>query len=55
MSEPNYAEEMKLPDGKMCNDCRHFKRCRSFFDCDGSKSCDFWPNVFTPNKDQPND
>lgn len=47
MSEPNYAEEMKLPEGKTCADCTNVARCIAFgcttFD---ATSCDWWPNRF---------
>ena len=45
--EPNYDLEMKLPEGKTCDDCVHAKRCFGFgFSKTGNKSCDFWPNKF---------
>jgi len=45
--EPNYGAEMKLPDGKTCDDCQHSKRCFGFgFSKPGRTSCDFYPNVF---------
>lgn len=47
--EPDYDAEMKLPDGKSCDDCIHSKRCFSLgFSVTQRKSCDFWPSRFRP-------
>lgn len=46
-AEPDYAAEMKLPEGRTCDDCAHSRRCFAFgFAKSGNTSCDFWPNVF---------
>lgn len=46
-TEPDYAAEMKLPEGRTCDDCRHSRRCFAFgFAKRGNTSCDFWPNLF---------
>lgn len=43
--EPDYDAEMKLPDGKTCEDCAHWKRCKGFgFTVAGATSCDFHPS-----------
>lgn len=45
--EPDYDAEMKLPEGKRCDDCAHAKRCFGFgFSTPGRTSCDFWPSRF---------
>ena len=45
--EPNYDAEMKLPEGKACDDCRHCDRCFALgFSKAGNRSCDFWPSRF---------
>ena len=45
--EPNYDLEMKLPEGKTCDDCVHAKRCFGMgFSKSGNRSCDFWPNKY---------
>lgn len=47
MPEPNYDEEMKLPQGKTCGDCAHIKRCLAFgFTRATATSCDFHPSRF---------
>ena len=48
MSEPDYAAEMKLPAGKICDDCRHAEAgCfKMGFTTPGRTSCDFWPNHY---------
>lgn len=46
--EPNYSEQMKLPEGKTCADCVHADRCEALFGAvrRGFTSCDFWPSRF---------
>jgi len=47
--EPDYDAEMKLPDGKTCDNCVHARRCFGMgFSTTGRTSCDFWPNKFRP-------
>lgn len=49
--EPDYYAEMRLPDGRTCDDCAHSRRCFAFgFSKSGRTSCDFWPNVFQLKK-----
>lgn len=46
--EPDYAAEMKLPEGRTCGDCRHARRCFGFgFSKPGRSSCDFWPSRYS--------
>lgn len=46
-TEPDYAAEMKLPQGTTCDGCAHAKRCFGFgFSKPGRTSCDFWPSRF---------
>jgi hypothetical protein len=49
MSEPNYREEMKLPEGYKCADCRAIKFCAGI-GCTTPEAtkCDYWPNRFVP-------
>ena len=50
MSEPDYDAEMRLPEGKRCDDCAHAARCFGFgFSTSGRTSCDFWPSRFLQN------
>lgn len=45
--EPDYAAEMRLPEGVTCDGCVHAKRCFGFgFSTPGRTSCDFWPSRF---------
>jgi hypothetical protein len=45
--EPDYDEEMRLPEGKTCCDCTHSKRCFGMgYSEPGRTSCDFWPTRF---------
>lgn len=45
--EPDYDAEMRLPEGKTCDDCAHALRCFGFgFSKSGRRSCDFWPSKF---------
>lgn len=47
--EPDYDAEMRLPDGKTCDDCKHAKRCFAFgYSQSGRTNCDFWPSRFAP-------
>ena len=40
-------EMMKLPEGKYCVDCRHFKRCSRLVGAEPDwGSCDFYPRRF---------
>lgn len=47
MSEPNYEQDMKLPEGKTCDDCFAFSFCNGI-GCSwpGRTACDYWPNRF---------
>lgn len=49
-NEPNYSEDMRLPEGMTCADCRHGRVCNRLFGAVRRRftSCDFWPNNFTP-------
>lgn len=49
MSEPNYAAEMKLPEGKTCADCNNGRVCNALFGAVRRRftSCDFYPSRFT--------
>lgn len=48
-SEPDYDAEMKLSDGKTCDDCFHARRCFGMgFSSTGRKSCDFYPSRYRP-------
>lgn len=42
------VDDMKLPEGKTCCDCRYWKRCSSLIDdLDGTEThCDFAPSRF---------
>lgn len=46
--EPDYAAEMRLPEGKTCADCFHGPRCDGLFGAlkRGFTSCDFWPRRY---------
>jgi hypothetical protein len=47
VGEPDYDAEMRLPEGRTCDDCAHAKRCFGFgFSTPGRTSCDFWPNKY---------
>jgi hypothetical protein len=48
VGEPNYDQDMRLPDGKTCGDCVHIYRCTifGFTSSPANTSCDFWPNRF---------
>lgn len=38
---------IRLPAGKTCGDCKHFRRCSLLFNCDDlSTVCDWVPNRF---------
>lgn len=52
MAEPNYHEEMKLPAGSTCKDCKLYSRCRQLFNCDEFTTCDWWPRRFEPKEPQ---
>jgi hypothetical protein len=50
LSEPDYAADMALPEGKTCADCVHIRRCAGMgFSKPERTSCDFWPNKFHPS------
>ena len=51
---PDYAAEMKLPEGKSCDDCVHLARCLMFgFTSTGTQtSRDFHPSRFRETKVQ---
>jgi hypothetical protein len=45
--EPDYDADMRLPEGKTCDDCVHAARCFGFgFSKSGATSCDFWPRRY---------
>lgn len=46
--EPDYAAEMKLPEGKTCDHCWHVKRCRAlgYTSSVDRTGCDFHPRRF---------
>ena len=47
--EPDYAAEMRLPEGKSCGDCTHHRRCFGLgFSEVGRTSCDFHPSRYRP-------
>lgn len=40
-------QDMKLPEGKTCGDCAHYKRCKALFDCPAENTqCDWAPSRF---------
>jgi hypothetical protein len=40
-------DDMKLPDGKTCNDCIHFQRCSWLISCSpNNTNCDWSPSKF---------
>jgi len=42
-------DDMKLPEGKTCADCAHFKRCRWLIACKPTNtSCDWAPSRYKP-------
>jgi hypothetical protein len=47
-AEPNYDQDMRLPDGKTCGDCAHSYRCTIFGFTPSLENarCDFWPSRF---------
>ena len=47
MKEPNYDQDMKLPEGKTCDLCFAFRFCNGI-GCTwaGRTECDYWPNRF---------
>ena len=47
MAEPDYDAEMKLPEGKRCDDCAHAYRCFNLgYSQSGRTTCDFWPSRY---------
>lgn len=41
------VQTMKLPEGKTCADCAHFKRCVALFQCPSdNEECDWAPSRF---------
>lgn len=47
LAEPDYVAEMRLPDGKTCDECVHARRCFGLgFSTPGNTSCDFWPRRY---------
>lgn len=47
MSEPNYREEMKLPEGRDCSECFAARHCIALGITTADRTtCDFWPNRF---------
>jgi len=48
-----YDEEMKLPEGKTCDDCIYHSRCFGLgFSKPGNTSCDFHPRRFIERKEK---
>lgn len=42
-------DDMDLPIGKMCGDCRHYDRCVMLFSCPVTNvKCDWAPSRFHP-------
>ena len=40
-------QDMLLPAGKMCQDCRHYNLCKFLFDCPATGyECDWSPSRF---------
>ena len=40
-------KSMDLPEGKTCDDCRHFRRCSALIgDVAGNTKCDWFPSRF---------
>jgi hypothetical protein len=47
-------EDMELPEGKMCADCAHFKRCEWLISCKPTNTeCDWSPSRFQPKATPP--
>ena len=47
MTGPNYREEMKLPEGKVCDQCFAFRFCKGIgCSWSGRVECDYWPSRF---------
>lgn len=45
------SEDMKLPDGKTCEDCWSFRRCKMLFSCPPTNTeCDWSPSRFYPKR-----
>lgn len=45
--EPNYHEEMKLPEGRVCGDCFAWRFCIGIGCTTAERTtCDYWPNRF---------
>lgn len=45
-------DPLKLPDGKTCSDCAHFKRCEWLIQCKPeSTSCDWLPIRFLERRE----
>lgn len=45
----DYDAEMRLPEGKTCADCRHFRRCSAMFGAHDKRiQCDFHPRRYVP-------
>lgn len=41
--------DMKLPEGKTCNDCASIKTCKAFIGIKGTETtCDWYPVRFRP-------
>ncbi len=56
VAKVNYDAEMRLPDGRACDDCAHSRRCFALgFSKTGRTSCDFWPNLFRERARRPDD
>ena len=44
-------DDMKLPEGKICNDCVHIYRCSKIYGVQGTETgCDFAPSRFQHKK-----
>jgi hypothetical protein len=49
--EPNYEQDMKLPEGKTCDVCYAFRFCKGIgCSWEGREECDYWPNRFKEKK-----
>lgn len=50
-SHGRHNQEMNLPDGSSCADCRHFTRCAALFGhIAEDEVCDWSPSRFSPMK-----
>jgi len=45
--DQKYIREMRLPDGKRCDDCQEIAICKAVINCNGKETvCDWWPSRF---------